>query len=806
MFVLGILLSSSITAQDLTQVVRGTIIDESNRQPILGATVSILGLPNPIGAITDSAGRFRIEHVPLGRQVLEVSFLGYERKLIPNVLILSGREMVLDLTIRESIQQMDEVVVKANDHRGQAINQMSLVGSRSVSAEETSRFAGGFNDPSRIVSSLAGVNNTGDGSNDIIVRGNSPKYIQWRLEGVQITNPNHFGDQSAVGGSISTLNNNLLATSDFHTGAFSAEFGNVLSGVYDIRMRAGNNEKFESVIGVGVLGIDLTLEGPFKKGYGGSYLVNYRYSTAGIADNLGLVGDLGGVPKFQDAAFKVVLPTKKAGTFSFFGLGGWSSFDFEDVTPALWVTPGDNFMKPEIREDYNKKAYLANLGLKHTLLLNKKSYLKTTLSYSLEGNEDQVFENLLYRNSSDGLVQVDSVLQNRLNYHGDLQRASYRVDVAWHHKFNARNKVQLGTKYMLQDLRNRQSHLQVPNNDLRFTLVDFTEKISTWRNFINWRSRINEDITLVAGVHHLHVPFNQEHSVEPRLAVSWKSGKRSSFQFGYGRHSTMESLHNYFTEVIDASGKSSFPNLDLGLLKADHFVLGYERRLGRNLSAKMEAYYQNLFDIPVQNDQDSHYATLNEGLDFNYVDLVNDGTGKNYGVELTVERFFSNNYYFLANCSVYASKYTALDGIERNTRYNGDYLVNFLAGKEFSNWGKKKNQSLGLNAKVFFGGGQKVIPLLRDAKGDLAVQPEQGLFWDTARAYQNDIEDLYLVVLSATYTWNRPKATHELFITLDNLTNHKGKISEFYDEQEPGSIGYVSQFGIFPNIMYRVSL
>lgn len=549
-----------------------------------------------------------------------------------------------------------------------------------------------------------------------------------------------------------------------------------------------------------MLGIDLTLEGPFKKGYGGSYLINYRYSTAGIADNLGLVSDLGGVPKFQDAAFKIVLPTKKMGTFSFFGLGGWSSFEFEDVTPALWETPGDNFMRPEIREDYNKSAYLANLGIKHTLLLNDRSYLKTTLAYSLEGNEDDVFENILFRRSSDSEYVRDSVVSNRINYRGTLEKSIYRANLTYHHKWSARNKIEIGTKYRVQDLRNNQSRFVNFGDSERTTLIDFREHISTWQNFVSWRSRINENLTLVAGVHHLNVLFNNEHSIEPRVALQLRSGKNSSMQLGYGRHSSMESIHNYFTKVGDAS------NLDLGLLKADHLVLGYERRVGANVRVKMEAYYQSLFDIPVENKYSSHYSTLNEGLEFNYVDLVNEGKGKNYGIEATLERFFSNNYYFLINASVYQSKYTSLDGTERNSRYNGNYLANVLFGKELAKRGRKKNQTLALNAKIFFGGGQKVIPLLRDGMGNLAVDAEKNLFWDYGKAYENSIEDLYSVVLSATYTWNRPRTTHELFITLDNLTNHRGKISEYYDASEPGSIGHVSQFGLFPNIMYRVYL
>jgi outer membrane receptor protein involved in Fe transport len=222
------------------------------------------------------------------------------------------------------------------------------------------------------------------------------------------------------------------------------------------------------------------------------------------------------------------------------------------------------------------------------------------------------------------------------------------------------------------------------------------------------------------------------------------------------------------------------------------------------MRAKIEAYYQHLYNLPVENSDTSYFSTIVEGLDFRYVDLVNKGKGKNYGIEITLEKFFSNSYYFLINASVYESKYTALNGKERNTPFNGQYLVNFLCGKEFQGLGKKNNQALGLNARAFFGGGRKIIPLLRDAQGNLAVDPANNRYWDNDKAFQNSLDDPYQVQLSANYKWNKRHATHELFLNFDNITNHKGKIMEFYDESEPNKVGHMTQFGFFPNVMYRV--
>lgn len=797
------MLATMTFGQQLTQTVRGTITDTDSKSPLIGAAIIIPG-SNPLtGTTADVDGKFRLENIPIGRITIQLSYLGYELKTIPDIVVNSGKEVILDLNMQESAIKMNEVVIKADQLKGEAINEMALISARSISPEETNRYAGGFNDPSRIMANFAGVTSTQNGSNDIIVRGNSPKYVQWRLEGVEITNPNHFADQNAVGGVVSTLNNNLLAASDFYTAAFSPEYGNVLSGVYDVKLRPGNNEKIETVIGVGLLGTELSLEGPFKKGYGGSFLINYRYSAISLISDLGLV-DIGGVPKFQDAALKVVLPTKNLGTFSFFALGGLSSFLFEDVTPAVWNSPGNRFMMTDISEDFDKDAHLLNNGMNHTLLINDNSFISSNISYSNEGISDKVFESKTVRIYDNTKVFLrDSIVSRSQNFSSELKKSTYRGSITYNNKLNSKNKIQIGSKYALFAYEYEQSQFEKLAAD-RTTLIDFKENVSTIRNFVSWKHRLNENITIVSGIQNMNVLLNKKSSIEPRLALSWKLNAANSLHAGYGKHSNMESIHNYFAKVEQADGTITEPNLDLGLLKAHHYVVGYEKRFSENLTAKAEVYYQALYNLPVENNVKSNYATINEGTDFRYVDLVNKGTGKNYGLELTLERFFNNNYYYLINTSLYNSKYTALDGVERNTAFNGNYLVNVLVGKEFVKLGKKQNQTLGLNAKVFAGGGKKIIPLLRDDKGNLAVDPENNKYWDNEKAFDNSLGDVYQVMVSASYKWNKPKATHEVFLNIDNVTNFKGKISEFYDAGEPGSVGYVSTTGIFPNLMYRV--
>jgi len=784
--------------EKLTQTVRGIVTDVDSKLPLIGVSVVVLDSNPTIATASDAKGVFRFENIPIGRIAIQFSYVGYESRIIPNIVVNSGKEVVLDVNMQESTVNLAEVVVKSSK-KGEVTNIMSRIGAHAISVEETKRFTGGMDDPARVVSSIAGVASTPDGSSDIIVRGNSPKYLQWRLDGIEISSPYHMDDQNASVGALTALNNSLLATSDFYTGAFSAEFGNVLSTVMDVKLRKGNNEKFESTCGVGIMGTDVTFEGPFKKGYAGSYLINYRYSTISLLTTLGLI-DVQGALDYQDATFNVFLPTKKMGTFSFFGLGGLSGFKMKDSNQV----PVTGIKDAALMKDYNKGNFLSNLGMNHVLTINSNSFIKTSLSYSATGMDDdlsQGYKIKIYDNLG-GFLR-DSITDKIQTYKSRIVNSVYRSSIIYNSRLNAKNKIQIGVKYTLSANNYNQNAFD-DQAALMINITDFNKNINMLNNFISWKHSFNDQISVIVGLHNANVFLNKKSTLEPRFALNWKIDNTNSIYAGYGKHSTMESVHNYYTKIKLADGSIIEPNKNLDLLKADHYVMGYEKRFTENLMAKFEVYYQNLYNLPVENNDTSYYATINEGTDYRYVALVNKGVGKNYGMELTIERFFNDNYYFLINGSLFDSKYKSLEGVWRNTQYNGKYLVNILCGKEFKNIGKKKNKTLAINSKVFFGGGKKYIPLLRDAQGNIAVDPANNKYFDYKKAYDNKLDNFFQLNLSVSYKINKHNVTHEIFLDLMNLTNNQARIYEYYDASEPSKIGYVKQLQLFPNIMYRV--
>ena len=758
----------NVKADVLTQTLRGQIKDEDGKYPLVGVNVIIIGSDPILGTSSDIDGNFKIEKVPLGRIDVLISYMGYEEKVIPNIVVSSGKEVILDIELRESLVNIDEVTVKAQKEKGEVLNEMAIISARSFSVEETKRMAGAFQDPSRMVSSYAGVTNDPSGNNDIIVRGNSPKGILWRMEGIEIPNPNHFADEGATGGPINALNSDLLANSDFLTGAFSPEYGNAMSGVFDIHMRPGNNEQQEYSFGFGVLGTDITMEGPFKKGYSGSYLVNYRYSSLALLDNLGLV-DFDGVPKYQDGAFKILLPTGKMGTFSLFALGGKSGIYNEETNLEEVITG---------RGQYN--ANLGVVGLSNTYHFNPNTYIKTNLSVAGNG-------------SNYNWEELDSNHVFQFEGKGHWNKTTYSSGLTFSSKMNAKNRVMVGLKYTL----NEYDLYDLYNDDELNEWVTENDTVvqgGLGQGFVSWKHRFSEDITIVTGFHSMYFDVNDEITLEPRFGINWKVSPKQSLSFGYGVHSKHESIIAYFTRVKGNDGRYYSPNVNLGLSKAQHFVMGYNYRISKNLNAKIDLYYQKLYNVPVEDLDTSMYSMLNSTEGYVNTILCNDGKGKNYGAEITVERYFANNYYFLITSSLFESTYTSHEGT-RNTKFNSNYALNVLGGKEFK---IKEDNVLGVNVKVFMNGGRRYIPV------DLEASRESGhTEYKYDEAWDKRLDPFFQINLAVNYVINRPKASHEFVIDINNVTNHLTKTYEYYNK-ELDKVDYDTQLEFLPNIMYRI--
>jgi len=772
-FTLLLLVAGSLaTTAQLTQTVRGTIVDSDAKTPIIGAKIIIVGTDPLQGAISDLSGTFKIEKVAVGRVTIQIKSVGYQDIFLPGTLVESGKELVLNLEMMEDLKTLSTVNITSEQDNSESINKMATVSGQTFTVDETQRYAGAINDPARMVSAFAGVTGDAEGDNDIVVRGNSPKGILWRLEGIDIPNPNHFANEGGTGGPVNALNSSMLANSDFFSGAFAPEYGNAYSGVFDVRFRQGNNETREYAFSLGVMGTEATLEGPFKAGYAGSYLFNYRYSTIALLDRAGIL-DFGGIPKYQDASFKIVLPTKKAGSFSLVGLGGISTIfqkDQDEETKMIYNT-------------YDFNANLGLVGLKHTYFFGEKTHLKSFIAATTASNGGEAS---WLNNDSTSLYTSERQLftDNRIKFATTLN-----------HKFNARHNVQIGSIYTFMNY-NLYLEENYDNTGIFSSLVNGKGNSGMLQGFASWKYRATNKITFISGLHYTHFFLNNHYAVEPRIGAKWQLNPSNSISMGAGLHSRVESLSTYLYTEKNPDGTTYQPNLNLGLTKSAHFVVGYGLQLTENVRFKTELYYQHLYNIPVKNDSTSALSLINYSNWFPDVHLVNKGTGRNYGAEMTLERSFQKDYYFMITGSLYQSSYTALDGIERDSRYDAGYAANILFGKEFK-FGNQKNNTIGLNIKSSYIGGNRYTPI------DLAASQDAGYGILQKTPYSAKGDDIFFINLGVTYRLEKPRASHSIKIDIQNLTNNKAAVNEYYNERTQ-KIEHSTQLSFIPNLVYTI--
>ena len=767
--------------------VKGVIFDSQSNSPLIGATVSVVNVNPSKGCNSKLDGYFKLEGLRIGRYDFVVQYLGYETKVINQVLVSGGKEIFLNIGLKESTLALGEVVVKVKKEPGKAVNDMANPNATSFSVEQTQRFAAAISDPARMVQAYAGVSSGGDDlSNEIVIRGNSSRGLLWRIEGIEVPNPNHFGGVGSGGGAISMLSSATLSDSDFYTGAFPAEYGNALSGVFDLHMRTGNTDRREHSVVLGNLGLEASSEGYFTKKSKASYLVNYRYSTIGLLNNwLPALGRQ--IPAYRDLSFKINVPTEKLGRFSLFGLRGRNSININsNRDPQTWEVLNDAI---DVVEDQRLRL----VGLQHRYLLDDDAYITTTLSASRYNYYDLAeFLNPDFNLRPDTIDE--SIFRN-----DDLG-----LTLALNKKVSAKHTFKTGleikNKDYTFDYKTIADHL-----DSTQLFVRSTGNTSLLQSYFQWKSYLSEKWELNSGVHFIYLFLNNSFGVDPRFSIKYSFSESKNIALSTGLHSKPEHPSTYFIERIGLDGVQTNPNLNLPLSKAAHFVLGYEQRFSNTLRFKVEAYYQHLFHIPVSEDPSTGFTALNSfdvfdniyNNDDSRTALVGKGMGRNYGLEISLEKFFDKGYYYLLNTSLFESKYAGLDKEWYNTITGTKILFNALGGKE---WliGKKKKNVLGINAKFASYGGRRGTPI------DLEASKEAGTQVQVPNSYYSIQFKPYMRFdLGLSYKINTDKVTHTFLFDLQNVTNRFNVYYRYYDRISE-TLQEETQNGFIPFMSYRL--
>lgn len=786
------LLLSAIQAISQNLSIAGKVLDQITNTPVAGAAIVLYQDSTVVGyQDSDPDGSFLFSQLSPGRYYIEVSFIGYVAKRENDIYVRSGNQTELDIKIQESSFALDEVVVSAVEMKGDAQNEFSILSAKTFSIDETERYAGTRGDPARMAANYAGVVGNNDNSNDIVVRGNTPIGLLWRMDGVNIPNPNHFAASGNSGGPVTILNNQILANSDFLTGAFASEYGNTIAGVFDLKTRSGNNQKFSFSGEIGFLGFRVRAEGPFSKNSKSSYLAAYRFSTLAAFETMNIDIGTDDIPYYQDLNIKLNFPLKNGGNLSIFAMGGTSKIDIlrSQSTDPFNGTYGD----PGTDEYFRSK--MGVVGATYSKTIGKNTFLQVTGSYGFEGSK-----NTNVHLTWDTLSEPPTVTHFDTILGYDFQEDQVGLALHMKHKLSTRSSLKYGLfadyyRYNFQDsvkdsLDATIYRTRVHTNDENGIMV---------QPYINWRYLVSEKLTMIVGLHGQYFDVSNSSVIEPRLAFNLKLDEKQFLEFGAGIHSQIMPSYIYFLEEEDQMGNRHLINKNTDFMKSLHLVAGYNRMLGSQLRFKTEVYYQHLYNIPVTVEPSS-YSILNEGAESERIfpdSLSNEGTGTNYGLEVTLEKFFSRNYFFMVTASIFNSDYLASDGQKYNTVFNSKYALNMLGAKEFY-LGKKGNKKLTVGAKLTLAGGRWYTPLDMEASKEA-----QRTIYDYEQRNSLQFDDYVRFDVNLKYRVDNKKVGHEIGLDLVNLLDIENAFSlqynSFFDEEY-----YENQIGFLPIFYYRL--
>lgn len=718
-----------------------------------------------MGTTTDLNGNFRLDNVPAGRHTLRFSSVGYESGYIREQLVTSAREVILDVTLRESVTELDDIVVRPEQQKDEAINRMAVSGARLLSMEEASRYAGGFDDPARLATSFAGVAGS-LGDNAIVIRGNAPKGLLWQMEGVEIPTPSHFANIITMGGGgITALSSRMISDSDFFTGAFPAEYGNALSGVFDLNLRNGNNEQYEHTMRAGTIGLDVASEGPLPGTDVSSYLFNYRYSTFSLISPM-LPEDAGGT-SYQNLSYKINMPTNGAGTFSLWGIGAMDeSGQTASDSPEEWFYNQD-------REDMTSPTRFGAVGVRHRIIVGDGASLSTTFAASGNGLRYEV----------DRFTDDGEELYPREHIQSETGKLTAKSVLSYN--FGTRHMNRTGIT--INRLGYNQEILFSEEPGVPFeAIIDQSGHSIHYQGFT--QSLFDKGrFSLTPGVHIQHFSLTSSTSVEPRFGLLYEAGQ-SSYSLSYGRHSQAEPVSVYFAHP---------ENRNLNLTKADHLVAGYSRMLSPNLNMNVEVYYQWLSDVPVI--PDSSFSLINMELDWLIDDrLTGNGSGRNSGIDVTLERYFSNGWYALLSGSLFESKYRGGDGIWRDTRFNRNFTTVLLGGKEWEIGGSDRLRMIGVSGRLNLMGGRRISPIDEDI-----THFRREVVYNEALAYTRREPEVFYSDLTIEYRTIRRNITSVWSFQIMNLTGHQEFYGHRYNLQE-NKIEEEREMILVPNLSYSI--
>ncbi|MEY4288974.1 MAG: hypothetical protein RLZZ30_1062, partial [Bacteroidota bacterium] len=527
-------------AQTPTQTVRGKVFDSETNFPLNAVKISIeVNDGKQYRALSTPEGTWEIAKVPVGKYELTASYAFYDSKAM-TIEVSSGRELILQIPLQEKISDKGEVKV-VTKKRGEVINEMALLSAQQFSVAETNRYPGSRMDPARMASNFAGVNGADDSRNDIVVRGNSPLGVIYRVEGIDIPNPNHFAIAGSSGGPVSIINNKILGNSDFFMSAFPAEYGNSTSGVFDLKLRNGNNKQHEFTGQFGFLGTEFLAEGPLSKNGKSSFLAMGRYSTLSLFQTLGIQIGTSAIPVYGDGAFKFNWQLKNGGQLSLFAIGGASNIAIKISDKTQY---SQEFYGEGDRDQYFGTS-MSTTGMNYKKTLSEKTYISSTVAFSRE--EQHTNHDYLRGRHVDlatNTIQFDT-LYAMMAYKYTIRKISSYTAI--NHKINKQHLLKAGLIIDLMNMHFLDSCLTNLDNENSWQVRwNYQGNAALIQPFVQWKWRINENMDFSAGLHAQYFTLSNSLSpLEPRIGWKYRMKGNQAIFAGGGLHSQTQPYYTY---------------------------------------------------------------------------------------------------------------------------------------------------------------------------------------------------------------------------------------------------------------------
>ncbi|NWF89911.1 MAG: TonB-dependent receptor [Ignavibacteriaceae bacterium] len=741
-------LSKFTLGQEASCEIYGRVIDAASRQPLVGANIILAG--TNLGTASDINGEFRLTNIKPNTYKVRVSLIGYNSITKTDVTVSNARPVQLDFELTEQILQLENIIVKA-DYFSRIPTEVLSV--KNFSYEEIRRTPGGFEDVIRALSVLPGVAQAEPGRNDLVVRGGAPSENLYIVDGIEVSNINHFGTQGASGGSLSYINLDFVKETSFSTGGFSAKYGDKLSSILNISLRNGRNDRLGGKATISATQFGLNIEGPMSTN--SNFIFSARRS---YLDFIFKAAGFGFVPEYYDVLSKFNIKLNNENSLNYLFIGAFDNVRYFNETAD------QRFNNSRILGSDQTQYFT---GLSWTNIFNKGFFDLTLGRNYIDFNTVQrdSLLNPIFQNKS---LEAENSIRGNLIY---KLSPSSELNAGFNFKF-----IKFHSDIILPTFRTSFGD-SLPNTELNSKSNFIKSSI-----YVVYHQHLFERLFTNFGVRLDYFdPLITKFYLSPRLSVSYEVSDLTSLNFSTGVYHQAPS---YIWLLADKA------NTNLKNVRADHFVLGIDHLIREDVLLKVEGFIKNYKNYPASiirpylvlaNSGSGYGGSENNFFSFGLEPLTSQGKGLSRGIEVSVQKKLSElPYYGLMSLTLSKTNFTAIDGIEKNGSYDQTWIINFSGGYKF-------DEEWEASLKFRFASGMPYTPFNPDGSQNINL-------YNTERMKLNHSLDLRIDKHWYFDTW-----TLITYIDIQNIYNRKNSATIRWDPRTQ-SVDAESSIGILPSI------